>query len=54
MSQESLMAYLKNNYAIHRYNHYSLTELENMLPWEREAITFLILEDLRKQEESNG
>jgi hypothetical protein len=32
------------------YN-YSLTELENMIPWEREVYIALLLEDLEKQQQ---
>jgi len=31
--------------------HYSLTELENMLPWEREIYTYMILARLREKKE---
>ena len=30
---------------------YSLTELENMMPWEREIYTSLLVEWIKKQEE---
>lgn len=33
---------------------YSLSELENMIPWERESIIFLILDDLMRKQQENG
>ena len=36
---------------MHHYN-YSLTELENMWPWEREIYLTLLMEWIEKQEEN--
>jgi len=38
---------------MHNYN-YSLTELDNMLPWEREIYTNLLIQHLKDQEATNG
>ena len=32
-------------------HHYSLTELENMMPWEREVYVTLLIEHLNKKSE---
>lgn len=34
--------------------HYSLTELENMIPWEREIYLTLLNEYIREQNERNA
>ena len=34
-----------------QHHNYSLTELENMLPWEREVYIGLLLEFLREEKE---
>ena len=42
MSHEDLASYYKINFALMQHHKYSLTELENMIPWEREVyLTFL-------------
>lgn len=34
-----------------QFHKYSLTELENMLPWEREVYTSLIIEHIKQENE---
>jgi len=34
-----------------QHHHYSLHELENMMPWEREIYVALLLEWIKKREE---
>ena len=34
-----------------QHHKYSLIELENMMPWEREIYTGLLIEHLKKEEE---
>ena len=42
MAHENLESYFKVNFALKQQHKYSLTELENMIPWEREVyLTFL-------------
>ena len=42
MAHENLESYFKTNFALMQHHKYSLTELENMIPWEREVyLTFL-------------
>ena len=33
-----------------QYHNYSLTELENMVPWEREVYTTLLMKHLEEEE----
>jgi|TARA_S200002703_G_scaffold56401_2_gene49059 hypothetical protein len=58
MAHNSLESYYETNFALMQYHKYSLTELENMLPWEREVYIALLqnyLEDQRlKQQQSGG
>ena len=42
MAHENLESYFKVNFALMQHHKYSLTELDNMIPWEREVyLTFL-------------
>jgi len=56
MAHEDLESYFKINFALMQHHKYSLTELENMIPWEREVyLTFLkqyIEEENLKQQQS--
>jgi len=56
MAHEDLESYFKVNFALMQHHKYSLTELENMIPWEREVyLTFLkqyIEEENLKQKQS--
>ena len=59
MSHEDLESYYKMNFALMHHHKYSLTELENMIPWEREIYISLIQqhieeENLKARQESNG
>ena len=42
MAHESLESYYKVNFALMQHHKYSLTELENMIPWEREVYLTLL------------
>ena len=58
MAHTDLESYYKVNFALVQHHKYSLTEVENMIPWEREVyITLLkqhIEEEKLKQQQSNG
>ena len=59
MAHEDLESYYKLNFALMQHQKYSLTELENMIPWEREIYVSLLQqyveeENLKAQQESNG
>ena len=47
----------KTNFALMQYHKYSLTEIENLMPWEREVYTALLMqyiqEEKAKQEAAN-
>ena len=59
MAQEDLVSYFKLNFALMQYHKYSLTELENMMPWEREIYVSLLQqyveeENLKAQQQQNS
>ncbi len=58
MAHTNLESYYKVNFALIQHHKYSLTDVENMIPWEREVyITLLkqhIEEEKLKQQQSNG
>ena len=45
-----LEGYFKLNFALMQYHKYSLTEIENMMPWERDVYVAL-LQQLEEEEE---
>ena len=53
MAHEDLESYYKVNFALMQHHKYSLTELENMIPWERE-IYLSLLENYIKEEEEKA
>ena len=49
--------YFKINFALMQYHKYSLTEIENMIPWERDIYISLLkqhLEDEKLKQQQNG
>jgi len=57
MAHEDLASYYKTNFALMQHHKYSLTELENMIPWEREVYLSLLqqyIEEETLKEKSNG
>ena len=58
MAHEDLASYYKLNFALMQHHKYSLTELENMMPWEREIYVTLLQqyveeENLKAQQQQN-
>ena len=58
LSHDSLENYYQTNFAMMQHHNYSLAELENMIPWEREIYLGLLLnyieeERERQEEEAN-
>ena len=57
MAHEDLESYYKVNFALMQHHKYSLTELENMIPWEREVYLSLLqqyIEEETLKERLNG
>jgi hypothetical protein len=42
--------YFKLNFALMQYHKYSLTEIENMMPWERDIYVALLNQHLEEEE----
>ena len=49
MAHEDLESYYKTNFALVQHHKYSLTELENMIPWEREVYLTLLTKYVEEQ-----
>jgi hypothetical protein len=49
MAHEDLESYFKTNFALMQHHKYSLTELENMIPWEREVYLTLLHQFIEEQ-----
>ena len=49
MAHESLESYYKVNFALMQHHKYSLTELENMIPWEREVYLSLLQQYIEEE-----
>tara|TARA_B100001063_G_scaffold194166_1_gene185666 strand:- start:82 stop:252 length:171 start_codon:yes stop_codon:yes gene_type:complete len=47
----NLESYYKLNFALMQYHKYSLTEIENMMPWERDIYVILLQQHLEEEEE---
>ena len=47
---DSLENYYKTNFALMQHHKYSLTELENMMPWERDVYINLLIAHLQEEE----
>ena len=59
MAHMDLESYYKLNFALMQQHQYSLTEIENMIPWEREIYLALLNqyieeENLKAQQANNG
>ena len=54
MAHESLESYFKTNFALIQHHKYSLTELENMIPWEREIYVTLLYQYIEEENLKNG
>ena len=59
LSHDSVENYYKTNFGLMQHHKYSLTELENMIPWERDIYLSLLQnyieeENLKAQQSNNG
>jgi len=57
MAHTSLESYFKINFALVQHHKYSLTEIENMIPWEKDVYVALLEqyieeENLRQKQQS--
>jgi hypothetical protein len=49
LSHETLLNYYQTNFSLMQYHKYSLTELDNMMPWEREIYIMLLVNHLKEE-----
>ena len=50
MAYMNLESYFRVNFALMQYHKYSLTEIENMMPWERDIYVGLLQQHLEEEE----
>jgi hypothetical protein len=51
LSHDSLSNYYETNFALMQHHKYSLTELDNMLPWERQVYIDMLVKFLEAEKE---
>ncbi len=51
LSHENLLNYYNTNFQLMQHHKYSLTELDEMIPWEREIYIKLLLNHLEEERE---
>jgi hypothetical protein len=51
LSHDSLENYYKTNFALMQHHKYSLTELDSMMPWEREIYVMLLSQFIEEENE---
>ena len=57
LSHETLENYFKTSFLLSRHHKYSITEIESMMPWEKEVHLILLLQALEEEKqirESHG
>jgi hypothetical protein len=54
LSHNTLKNYYEVNFSLMHHHKYSLTEIENMMPWEREVYVTLLLNHIEKLKEQQG
>jgi len=45
--------HFSTNFQLMEHHNYSLSDLENMMPWEREVYVALLMNYLKEQEQAN-
>jgi hypothetical protein len=51
LSHDSITQYYTTNFQLMQHHKYSLSELENMLPWERDIYVNLLVQHLKDENE---
>ena len=54
MAHIDLESYYKLNFSLMQHHKYSLTEIENMMPWEREVYLGLLNQYIEEENLKNG
>ena len=53
MAHTSLESYFKVNFALMQHHKYSLTEIENMIPWEKDVYVTLLEQYIEQENLKN-
>ncbi len=53
MAHASLESYFKINFALMQHHKYSLTEIENMIPWEKDVYVTLLEQYIEEENLKN-
>ena len=51
LGYDDLKNYYKTNFSLMQHHKYSLTELENMIPWERELYVTMLMQYLEEEKQ---
>lgn len=51
LGQESLLNYYKTNFALMHHHKYSLEDIENMIPFERDIYILLVSQQVQQENE---
>lgn len=51
LSHDNLFNFYKLNFSLMQFHDYSLTELDNMLPWEREIYVGMLIQHIKLENE---
>lgn len=49
LAHESLYNYYKTNFALMQFHKYSITEIENMMPFEREIYVAMLMQHMEEE-----
>ncbi|NBP55000.1 hypothetical protein EBU71_00380 [bacterium] len=53
LSHESLVNFYKTNFALMQYHKYTMTELDEQLPFEREVYISMLIKHLEEEKQRN-
>ena len=51
LSHNNLGSYLKTNFAMMQHHNYSLSDIENMIPWERDIYVAMLIDYIKEENE---
>ena len=54
MAHTNLESYFRVNFALMQHHKYSLADIENMMPWEREVYVTLLTQYIEEENLKNG
>ena len=51
LGYDTLMNHFKTNFSLMQHHKYSLCDIENMMPWEREVYVAMLVDHIRSENE---